>query len=306
MLSTVGKLSTFLAEGLPGQSPFATIEHMFVQESAKRRCSFPGCGRPHLAKGLCRGHYEQQRRKRALQPLPSRPRGDPACSFVGCGNVAVNRGLCQAHANQRKKGQSLRPLRPFYGTQGPCRFDGCSKPRAAGGFCAGHAAQYYGGRPLAPLFKPKVGCDFPGCTKRHFALGYCQGHWRQLREKRPLAPLRERKGWYINRGYVYVLEPMHPNAKRDGYVAEHAKVMAARLGRPLEPFEEVHHKNGIRSDNRPENLELWARGMQPPGSRVIDLIDAAVRVLRVYRPELLSASALDPNEIETEKPQTTD
>ena len=37
------------------------IEHMFVQESAKRRCSFPGCGRPHLAKGLCRGHYEQQR-----------------------------------------------------------------------------------------------------------------------------------------------------------------------------------------------------------------------------------------------------
>ena len=82
-----------------------------------------------------------------------------------------------------------------------------------------------------------------------FALGYCQGHWRQLREKRPLAPLREKKGWYINRGYVYILEPMHPNAKRDGYVAEHAKVMAARLGRPLEPFEEVHHKNGIRSDN---------------------------------------------------------
>ena len=154
-----------------GLSLSARIEHMFVQESAKRRCSFPGCGRPHLAKGLCRGHYEQQRCKRALQPLPSRPRGDPACSFVGCGNVAVNRGLCQAHANQRKKGQSLRPLRPFYGTQGPCRFDGCSKPRAAGGLCAGHAAQYYGGRPLAPLFKPKVGCDFPGCTKRHFALG---------------------------------------------------------------------------------------------------------------------------------------
>jgi len=175
--------------------------------------------------------------------------------------------------------------------QGPCRFDGCSKPRAAGGFCAGHA---------------KVGCDFPGCTKRHFALGYCQGHWRQHREKRPLAPLRERKGWYMNRGYIYVLEPMHPNAKKDGYVAEHAKVMATILGRPLERFEEVHHKNGIRSDNRPGNLELWARGMQPPGSRVSDLIDAAVRVLRIYRPELLSASALASNEMEAEKPQAAD
>ena len=72
----------------------------------------PGMRQTAPAKGLCRGHYEQQRSKRSLQPLPSRRRGDPACSFEGCGNVAVNRGLCQAHANQRKKGQSLRPSGP--------------------------------------------------------------------------------------------------------------------------------------------------------------------------------------------------
>jgi hypothetical protein len=59
----------------------------------------------------------------------------------------------------------------------------------------------------------------------------------------------------MDRGYVMSFEPTHPNAHRDGYVAEHAKVMAAMLGRPLRPFEEVHHKNGIRHDNRPENLE---------------------------------------------------
>jgi HNH endonuclease len=109
----------------------------------------------------------------------------------------------------------------------------------------------------------------------------------------------------MNRGYVYILDPTHPNAKSDGYVAEHARVMVARLGRPLERFEEVHHKNGVRSDNRPENLELWARGMQPPGSRVSDLVDAAVRVLRIYRPELLSASAMDSDELGTEKPKGT-
>ena len=107
----------------------------------------------------------------------------------------------------------------------------------------------------------------------------------------------------MDRGYVLIFEPKHPNARKDGYVAEHTKVMAAKLGRPLERFEEVHHKNGIRSDNRPANLELWARGMQPPGSRVSDLVDAAVRVLMLYRPELLATSAMDQDAIESEKPR---
>ena len=218
----------------------------------------------------------------------------------------MNKGLCQAHANQRKKGQPLRPLRPVYGTKGPCRFEDCSKPRAAGGYCAGHAAQYYGGRPLAPLFKPKVDCDFPECRNRHFALGYCQGHWRQLRLKRPLTPLREKTGRILKLGYVLTFEPSHPNAHKSGYVAEHTKVMASRLGRPLEPFEEVHHKNGIRSDNRPENLELWARGMQPPGSRVSDLIEAAVRVLKHYRPELLNDYTLDARKVDADNRPSLD
>jgi hypothetical protein len=54
----------------------------------------------------------------------------------------------------------------------------------------------------------------------------------------------------------------------------------------------MHHKNGIRSDNGPANLELRARGLQPPGSRVSDLIDAAVMVLKLYQPEPLNTHAL--------------
>ena len=58
------------------------------------------------------------------------------------------------------------------------------------------------------------------------------------------------------RGYVYVLDPLHPNANKNGYVREHRKVMADFLKRPLKNYEVVHHKNGIKYDNRLKNLEV--------------------------------------------------
>lgn len=106
-------------------------------------------------------------------------------------------------------------------------------------------------------------CDRPVKSR-----GLCHAHYeRQRKHGDPLhgGPVRRRRGT----GSVHALG--YRTIQRDGVRRlEHRAIMEELLGRPLRPDETVHHRNGIRHDNRPANLELWLR--QPPGQRVDDLV----------------------------------
>lgn len=108
-------------------------------------------------------------------------------------------------------------------------------------------------------------------------------YWRWQRYGDPEAPLRRAragestKRWTNGDGYVLI-------RLQGRTVLEHRHIMEQQIGRSLLPGETVHHKNGRRIDNRPENLELWVSTRS--GQRVTDLI---AFVVERYRAEVEAA-----------------
>lgn len=116
-----------------------------------------------------------------------------------------------------------------------------------------------------------------GCDKGYIKRGKDHYNWKDGRK--------------LNCGYVMLSFPDHPRADRGGYVLEHILVMEKEIGRYLRKGENVHHRNGVRDDNRLENLELWSSS-QPSGQRVEDKTVWAIEWLLDYSPELFSEETL--------------
>ena len=66
-------------------------------------------------------------------------------------------------------------------------------------------------------------------------------------------------------GYIYILKPNHPSINNQGYIPEHRFIMEKYLGRNLLSEERIHHLNGVVSDNRIENLQLFANQAKHSG-----------------------------------------
>lgn len=102
----------------------------------------------------------------------------------------------------------------------------------------------------------------------------------------------ERERNRVSKGFVHAEYGYRYFSEKGKWVGEHRRVMEGVIGRPLRKGETVHHKNGDRLDNRPENLELWATN-HGPGQRVADQQAWAESILKDYGPEPFGQKHID-------------
>ena len=130
-------------------------------------------------------------------------------------------------------------------------------------------------------------CSVEGCKTAARTRGWCSTHYARWRthgdptflKGRIVSPLGTRR--QSKDGYISV-KVGRDIGDKSGWIQEHRLVMERHLGRKLSTAENVHHINGVRSDNRIENLQLWASA-QVYGQRAADLI---AFVATRYRREL--------------------
>lgn len=220
-------------------------------------CSVNGCGGPVTAKNFCAKHYRRFQKYGDAEKLLRQPQKGRPCLVDECGRPIVARGYCLFHYGRwRRTGDPLKTATQLHfetgrwvSSEGPCKAAGCNEPRLHKGYCQNHYYRFW-----------KYGSPTGG---------------------RP-SPNRKRGEGTKNNGYHFT--SMYINGVQR-QIGTHRLMMEKKLGRKLRSNENVHHVNGIRDDNRPENLELWVR-TQPCGQRPSDLVAWAREIIALYAAEV--------------------